>query len=182
MKILHREQLFFQIISKCGGITKKFLNENNMNDKRIRQLENEGYLERKKFQKNVNGKLENRYAYAPGKKGKEYIEKKGYASEIQYFNGYEHQEKSEKALKSLLENGIEVKNIFSEVEQTKKFHKEISNARKSGLNFKINDFAYVDNGGNLHSLEIENNYSNKLISKHKNYAENVLGVKYEYIK
>ena len=77
---------------------------------------------------------------------------------------------------------ISIQNILNEKEQELIFKNEIRNARRNKVNFRVNDIAYWDNEGNLHSLEIENNYRKSLIQQHSNYATQVLNVDYEYIK
>ena len=82
----------------------------------------------------------------------------------------------------LNKKNIDIKNILNEKEQKKFFRKELYQARKNKIDFAINDIAYYDKTGQLHSIEIETDYRKSLIKKHKNYAVKVLGVKYESIK
>lgn len=101
----------------------------------------------------------------------------------QGFNGYQHNLKVEKEVKKLIvEEKIEVNHILNEKEQEVVFSREIEEARNQEVDFRINDLAYWDNQGEFHSVEIEHKYGKKLIEQHRNYAEKVLGVKYESIK
>ena len=120
------------------------------------------------------------YSYSLDSIGIEIVIQRGFCTEIQPFNGYRHSEHMQKVVDDLLNNkNIPVEDIFNEKEQLKKFKKQIYNAYQNKIKFAVNDIAYFDSNNNVHSIEIETDYRKNLITKHRNYAEKVLGVKYE---
>ena len=184
LKITKREENIFQIISKVGAITRKMLVEEfGMDRRRITKLEKEGFFKKHTDTEKEGKRLKNKYVYSFGTTGKAYAKEKGYCIVTEGYNGYKHNLKAEKAVKELLfEKNIPIDKILNEKEQELIFKNEIRNARRNKVNFRVNDIAYWDNQGNLHSLEIENNYRKSLIEQHSNYATQVLNVEYEYIK
>lgn len=184
IRITEREEEIFKIISKSGAISRKMLTEDyNMDRRRIDKLTKEGYFERHHDTEKEGKKHKNRYSYSFGEVGKEYAMEQGYCFRTQGYNGYQHNLKVEKEVKKLIiEKEIEVNKILNEKEQEVVFRDEIKQAEEEKIDFRVNDLAYWDNEGKLHSLEIENNYGKKLINQHKRYAEKVLGVKYEFTK
>ena len=184
LKITKREEIIFQIISKVGAITRKMLVEDfGVDRRRINKLEKEGFFKKHTDKEKEGNRFKNVHAYSFGNSGKKYAKEQGYCIVTEGFNGYKHNLKAEKAVKELIvEKKISIQNILNEKEQELIFKNEIRNARRNKVNFRVNDIAYWDNEGNLHSLEIENNYRKSLIQQHSNYATQVLNVDYEYIK
>lgn len=184
LKITKREEIIFQIVSKVGAITRQMLVEEfGLDRRRINKLEKENFLKKHTDKEKEDNRFKNKHSYSFGNKGKDYAKEQGYCIITQGFNGYKHNLKAEKAVKELIvEKEIPITNILNEKEQELIFKNEIRSARRNKVNFRINDIAYWDNQGNLHSLEIENNYRKGLIEQHSNYATKVLNVEYEYIK
>ena len=184
LKITKREEIIFQIISKVGATSRKMLVEEfGLDRRRISRLEKEGFLKKHTDKEREGKRFKNRHSYSFGNSGKKYAKEKGYCIITQGFNGYKHNLKAEQIVKELLiEKGIPINNILNEKEQELIFKNEIRNAKKNKVDFKVNDIAYWDKQGNLHSIEIENNYRKSLIEQHSNYATQVLNVEYEYIK
>ena len=154
-------------------------------DRRIRRLIELNVLKKNKPYrndsiKNKKNKVKDLYSYSLDSIGIEIVIQRGFCTEIQPFNGYRHSEHMQKVVDDLLNNkNIPIQDIFNEKEQLKKFKKQIYNAYQNKIKFAVNDIAYFDSNNNLHSIEIETDYRKNLITKHRNYAEKVLGVKYE---
>ena len=171
-------------ICVTGGATYDFACS-KVGDRRIRRLIELNVLKKNKPYrndsiKNKKNKVKDLYSYSLDVKGIEIALERNFCTEVQGFNGYKHTEYMQKVVDDLLNNkNIPVQDIFNEKEQLKKFKKQIYNAYQNKIKFAVNDIAYFDSNNNLHSIEIETDYRKNLITKHRNYAEKVLGVKYE---
>lgn len=171
-------------ICVTGGATYDFACS-KVGDRRIRRLIELNVLKKNKPHrdesvKNKKNRVKDLYSYSLDSIGIEIVIQRGFCTEIQPFNGYRHSEHMQKVVDDLLNNkNIPVEDIFNEKEQLKKFKKQIYNAYQNKIKFAVNDIAYFDSNNNLHSIEIETDYRKNLITKHRNYAEKVLGVKYE---
>ena len=171
-------------ICVVGGATYDFACS-KVSDRRLRRLVELNVLKKNKPHrdesvKNKKNRVKDLYSYSLDSIGIEIVIQRGFCTEIQPFNGYRHSEHMQKVVDDLLNNkNIPIQDIFNEKEQLKKFKKQIYNAYKNKIKFAVNDIAYFDSNNNLHSIEIETDYRKNLITKHRNYAEKVLGVKYE---
>lgn len=169
-------------ISVTGAVTYDFA-ISKIKPRRLRGLVETGILKKNKpfrDESQKGKKIKNLFSYSLGEAGIEVVLKRHFCSEIQGYNGYRHTECMQKIVDDLLNNkNIGIENIFNEKEQIKKFKSKISKATRKGIEFAVNDIAYYDTDNKLHSVEIVTDYRSKLINKHKNYARQVLRVKYE---
>lgn len=174
-------------ISVTGGATFDFAAD-KVGARRVRRLIELDILKKNKPHrddsvKNKKGRVKDLNSVSLSSKGMEIVLERNFCFEIQNFNGYRHTEFTQNVVDKLLNvQGIAIENILNEKEQKVRFKKEIWKARRQGLDIAVNDIAFYDNNNKLHSVEIETDYRNKLIKKHKNYANYVLNVKYEYFK
>ena len=176
-------------ISITGAATYDFACA-KIGDRRVRRLvelnilkKNKPYRDESKPGKGRKNKIKDLYSYSLDTAGIEVVLRRGFTTEIQGYNGYRHSEYMQNVVDDLLNNkNIPVENILNEKEQKKKFKKQIYTARRNNIPFTVNDISYYDSSNNLHSVEIETDYREELILQHRNYAEEVLKVKYESYK
>lgn len=182
IQLKEKELLLIKNMTVTGSCTQTLIRE-HIGEKRLRLLCDKGIFHREKPHKiEVDGKLSNRYAYSLGLSGQKFALEQGYCFKIQGHNGYEHTQKMERVVEDLLKNQeISIKNIYNEKEQLEIFKKEIYQARRHKVDFRVNDIAYKTEDGIWESVEITtSNYGPKLNRKHEQYAV-VIGANYTKI-
>lgn len=181
-KILYREKKLAELSCKSGGFTEEFARERyGINERRMADLCHSGFFEEKVFNVEIEGKLERKYVYDLGDKGKEYVKDSGVCEVTQGVNGYRHTVAMQEVVYDLVNNqNVDIKDILNEKEQEVYFKDEIDDARCRGVDFRVNDIAIVTET-EIRSIEIDTGYSSALKGQHRAYAEEVLHVQYETI-
>ena len=179
LQLKQKEISLLKNMSVTGSCTQTLIRE-KIGEKRLRYLCNAGIFTREKpHKKEIDGKIVNRYAYSLGDIGQKFVLDNEFCFKIQGHNGYAHTEKMERVVEDLIENQkIDIKNIYNEKEQLDIFKKEIYQAKKDKIDFRVNDIAYKNKNDTWESVEITtSNYGKKLNEKHSNYAT-VIGANY----
>ena len=183
-KIMYREKKLAEIASKSGGFTEEFAKEKfNINGKRLQALCNSKFFKLHEFyRENENGKLERKRAFALGIEGKKYVKENNICETTQGLNGYRHTVSMQEVVYDLVyKQDYNITDILNEKEQEKYFQDEINKAKAKNIDFRINDVAIVTDI-EIRVIEVETNYSSKLIAQHQAYSEQVLNVPYESVK
>lgn len=186
-KLKYEEKEMLKMMSLTGGFTYAILiseNHFNMNPRRLNDMIKSDYLERKEYNEKINGKTVKRYTFVPSEEGIKFLNKEG-IEHIQRGTGIGHLEKAEKYIFDKVKNeGVKIHNILNESKQREHLKYEIQNAEKRKIDFLVCDFVILEEETQeiQEVMEIENNYSQKLINKHKNYAKQVLKQEYKSIK
>lgn len=184
IKLTERDINIFKIISKCGSISRKMLNDDfEMERRSIYRLTkgDDAFLKIHNTPIKQGKKIVNQYTYSFTEKGAEYAIENGFCKCVQGFNGYEHSLQAEQTIKELLDSGLDVSSIYNEKEQEIIFKDEIKKMKdadrvkkRKDSSFAVVDFAYYNEDNKLNLIEIETkNYRPHLRKQHSTYAKNL---------
>ena len=177
MKFKPKDFLLMEIACKVGGFTYSLTQKLGYNNKRIKQLEKEGYVYRKiANEKQADGTYKKRYWYTLQDKGKEICSKKSYWTNFINVNNnaYTHTKKAQEVYLKLKEQGYTAQQILNENEQRYNvFKKDIEHLKNREIKFSVADLCVISNTGEIEKFVeiVTENYTEKQIQNKKNYVD-----------
>lgn len=181
MKLKNRDKLLLEIASKCGAFSWDIANEFGLNSKRLKQLENENFITKLKF--NVYDddikRTRTKNIYKLNDAGKDFCIINGICSHFAPATGIKHTLKAEQKYLELREQ-YDTNQILNESEQRYVVFKDtIKELEINKVEFSVSDFCILNDNGFEFIEIITENYRDKDFKEKENYC-NSFGCKPTY--